>query len=463
MERHFTVFGPKQARDEFEKIASDAGIKVQRREIYQFSAGPQNISEILQLVFSKEGAAMFVALAAVIKAFLASKSSRRITITKIQDDKVVALDARGYTQEELANLLPSCRELIAYDRGEKTNEKFALPTEPLRSEADVDTRDIIKFEQIEAETQKFESILKRYNIEIRAGSPLEQMCFSLLELVRGKATTGDTMEDLRIEYRPAFGLHDLIRRIVRLHEHPDFSILVDHLKLLNTGSVAQNVSAPTDQVAAKIFELFIGLVCLEIGNETRLDGPLRSYGDNPDILTRLDDRLWGFACKVLSGRSPKTMFDRLKEGIDQIEKSPAEVGCVIINLKNQIDHENTWPMLNKAKWKAGQETPTYGSWADARAPINLLRLHAQQCHKEFIDANGADNVHKLLSGKKSIAGALLYLQTSVAIEFVEGPVNSVLRYFYLMDEKVPREDRELLDRLNDAMHHHAPSSLPPTT
>lgn len=456
MERHFTVFGPKHARDEVEKIASDAGIKVQRREIYQFSAGPLNVSEILQLVFSKEGAAMFVSLAAVIKAFLAAKSSRRITITKMEKDKVVALDARGYTQEELAKLLPSSRELIAYDETEKSGEKFALPTERLRSEADFDARDIISFEQIEAETQKFESILKGYNIEIQTGSPLEQMCFSLLELVRGKATAGDTMEDLRIQYRPAFGLHDLIRRIVRLHDHRDFPVLVDHLRLLNTGTVAQNISAPTDQVAAKIFELFIGLVCLEIGTDTRLDGPIHSYGDNPDILTRLNGRLWGFACKVLSGRSPKTMFERLKEGIEQIEDSPAEIGCVIINLKNQIDHDKTWPLLNRQKYEAGEETPTYGSWVDDRAPIDILRQHARQCHKEFIQENGADNIRKLLIGKKSTPGALLFLQTMTEIQFVEGPVNTLLRYFYLIDEEVSDADARVLDRLNDAMHHHAP-------
>ncbi len=454
MERHFLVFGPKHELDAFEHEASGVGWTVKHQEIHQFSAGVKNVAEVLQLAFSKEGAAMFLGFASLIKAFLALKSSRRITITKIEEDKVVSLDARGYTKEELATLLPSCRELILYD--EKSTGDFALPTERLRSDSDFDARDIISFEEIQRETAEFEAILKRFDIEIKTGSPLEKMCFSLLELVEGKFTTGDTMQDLRVEYRPAFGLHDLIRRIVRLHDRPDFPVLVDHLRLLNTGTVAQNVAAPTDQVAAKIFELFIGLVCLEIGSDTQVDGPVRSYGDNPDILTRLDDHLWGFACKVLSGRSPKTMFDRLKEGIEQIQNSPAEIGCVVINLKNQIDHDKTWPLLNPAEYAAGQDTPTYGSWADDRAPLALLRQHARRCHADFISVNGAHNVHNLFMGKKSIAGALLFLQTVVAIQFVEGPVNSVLRYFYLMDEEVSSADRKVLDRLNDAMHHHAP-------
>ena len=263
------------------------------------------------------------------------------------------------------------------------------------------------------------------------------------------------MEDLRIAYRPAFGLHDLIRRIVRLQNHSDFPVLVEHLRLLNTGTVAQNVAAPTDQVAAKIFELLIGLLCLEIGTDTRVDGPVHSYGDNPDILTRLNGRIWGFACKVLSGRSPKTMFDRLKEGIEQIETSPAEVGCVIINLKNQIDHDKTWPLLNADKFAAGKETPTYGSWTDYRAPVELLHKHARECHSDFLAENGARNVRKVLTGKKSIPGALLFLQTITSVQFVEGPTNTVLRYFYLMDEEVSDADAAILDRLNDAVHHHA--------
>ena len=59
---------------------------------------------------------MFIALAALIRAYLSNKSSRRITITKIDSDRIVALDARGFNKEELAKLLPNCRELIVGNR-----------------------------------------------------------------------------------------------------------------------------------------------------------------------------------------------------------------------------------------------------------------------------------------------------------------------------------------------------------
>ena len=113
--------GPKHALSAFEEAARDAGVEANRRPIHELSAEPTNIAECLQLIFSKEGAAMFIALASLIKSFLAAKSSRRITITKLEHDKIGALDARGYTEKELAGLLPKCRELIVYD--EKSEEQ----------------------------------------------------------------------------------------------------------------------------------------------------------------------------------------------------------------------------------------------------------------------------------------------------------------------------------------------------
>ena len=262
------------------------------------------------------------------------------------------------------------------------------------------------------------------------------------------------MEDLRVAYRPAFGLYDLVRRVVRLRDHPEFAVIVDHLRLLNTGTIAQNIIAATDQVAAKIFELLIGLICLEAGHQTALDHPLASYGDNPDILTTIDGKRWGFACKVLSGRSPITVFDRIEEGLEQIDVSPAEIGAVIVNLKNVIDHDRTWPLLNAAEYAARRDTPTYASWPSYQQPLALLRQTALACQQQLISANGRENVRSLFAGKKSIPGVILFLQTTTSVQLAEGPANTVLGLFYLMHEGVGSEHAVVLNKLNDAMHHH---------
>ena len=112
MERSVLIFGPKHALKSFEREARDAGFQVERQPIHQLS-GPVNITEILQLV--KDGAEIFAALAGVITLFLRRNPSRRITIAKIDRDKIVALDARGYSKKQLAELLPKCRELIVFE------------------------------------------------------------------------------------------------------------------------------------------------------------------------------------------------------------------------------------------------------------------------------------------------------------------------------------------------------------
>jgi hypothetical protein len=320
-----------------------------------------------------------------------------------------------------------------------------------------DSRDITTFEQVNREVEQFEQILRRSGIEIIPGSPLEAICINLLDLEQRQEQPDmlGEMEDLRLAYRPALGFHDILRRIVRLGDHPDFPVVFDHLRLLNAGTLAQNVAAPTDQVAAKIFELLIGLICLEIGTDVRLDGPATSYGDNPDVIVNIGGRRWGFACKVLGGHSPITMFERLEEGVKQIEQSHAEIGCVVFNLKNQIDHDETWAIQNPAEYAAGKDTPIYRYWRNLNDPLNVLRSLARQRQDSLEKVNGVENIRKLFAGRKSIPGALLFLQTAIGLKLPDEPLaNMVLGLFSLMDLcGVSSGDFAVLHRLNDAMHH----------
>jgi hypothetical protein len=312
------------------------------------------------------------------------------------------------------------------------------------------------FAQIQKEVEEFSRILSGLGINILHGSPLENMCLTLLGLEeqRNNAALVNPMEDIRIFMRPALGLHDLLRRIIRLQSKPDFPKLIPHLRLLNSSSIAQNVTAATDTVAAKIFELLMGLVCLEIGTNLELDGPIEAFGDNPDILVTLDGRRWGFACKVLYGVSPITMFDRLEEGVRQIDRSPAEVGCTIINLKNQIKHDETWPLTNPTEYARGVETPTFGAWRSIEYPRDILRTLAGRRHEELVSVNGEPAIQCLFGESKSIPGALLFLQTATALASPARPVNSTIGIFNLMRlGEISSAVSATLDRLNEAMHH----------
>jgi hypothetical protein len=122
MERdQFLIFGSSEALTQFSSAATDGGFQVERRDITALSAD-QVALECLRIVFSPSGAVVFGALAAVIRAYLQFKASRRVTVTKFEGDKLVSIDARGLSEDQLKELLPHARELHVYD-GDETNEK----------------------------------------------------------------------------------------------------------------------------------------------------------------------------------------------------------------------------------------------------------------------------------------------------------------------------------------------------
>jgi hypothetical protein len=321
-----------------------------------------------------------------------------------------------------------------------------------------DPRDLSSFSEIGAQVEEFERILRRYGLEIAPGSSLEDMALSLIDLVRKRKEphTLDPMRDIRIDYRPALGLHDLMRKVVDLQNDPSFPSFIGHLGLLNKGTVAQNIVARTDQNSRKIFELLIGLIAAKVGTDVKMDPIKNSKGDNPDVLVTINGVRWGFACKVLSGDSPLTLFERLEEGIRQIRDSEAEKGCVVFNLKNKIDHDKTWPLVNEAEYRGGQE-PEFGAWRQKEAPAEILLELGCQQQEELIRVNSNAQTAALFAGQRTIPGALLFLQTATSVQTLDvppRPMMTTLGVFMLMDLfGVSAADKATLDRFNDAMHH----------
>ena len=78
-----------------------------------------------------------------------------------------------------------------------------------------------------------------------------------------------------------------------------------------------------------------------------MDDPEHSVGDNPDVIADFDSEAWGLACKVPNGTSATTLYDRVKEGVNQIEKSRATRGFVVLNFKNVFDHRALMPALDE--------------------------------------------------------------------------------------------------------------------
>lgn len=323
-----------------------------------------------------------------------------------------------------------------------------------RLPSELDARDLIDFKSYRELVFAFEDVLRRTDIQIKIGSILERICLEVISLDdrRQNPALNDNLADIRPALREASGLLSVVRKVVKLSRHPDFQGLVPHLRLMNGSMIPQNVRvSATDQGANKIFELLVALLCMDVGAAVRIDHPDRAVGDNPDVLATIDGQRWGFACKVLHGTSPLTFFERLEEGINQIERSEAEIGVVIFNLKNLIDHDCMWPILNHEDVAHGAE-PSFGSWRDKDKPIELLVSIADQKHAELIDVNSIGQVTSLFENKKSVPGALSFLQTGTAITTSVGPMVTSIGVFVYMDLLLRSGPHPVLDRLNSAMH-----------
>src|SRR5215218_6388311 len=99
----------------------------------------------------------------------------------------------------------------------------------------------------------------------------------------------------------------------------------------------------TDREANKAFELFIASLAFQLGTEPDLAPPEpelnRSY-KHPDVQVTIDGRRWAFECKTLqranSANWANNLWNRVEDGVEQINASPASVGVVIISLRNLI-------------------------------------------------------------------------------------------------------------------------------
>jgi len=277
-------------------------------------------------------------------------------------------------------------------------------------------RECASFEEIRAAVHEVELIMQRHGIEIRPGSELESISLFLQELpdFRSGKTPIDPSRNVRDDWRKGLGLFDMIVRIVRCDRKGKLEPFLKYLELLNSSAVPQNVPGRFDQGGSKLFELLIGLACLSFGSNISMDDPFESIGDNPDILLETGGRSWGIACKVMNSPSPLTFYERLADGIDQIERSPADTGVVVFNVKNLIDHDKTWPLETSPLVR---ELVT-GS-PIARTGIEPVAVMLQKTADSIVNGlreeNSLEKVCSLFEGKRTIPAFAQVLQTATGV------------------------------------------------
>jgi len=313
---------------------------------------------------------------------------------------------------------------------------------------------------------ELEKMLLRHGIEIGPGSPLEKRIFDVLRIPDIQAAGGAVSfdEDVRGLFRNLTGVNELAQLILAAESNAEFPTLMPHLKLLNDGSAIQNeVSHGLDGATNKLFELLIALLAMHCGTHVELDDPLHSTGKNPDVLVTAVGKRWGIACKVLHGSNPEGFLEHLSKGIEQIEKSEAEVGVVAFNTKNLIPHDDLWPLgPEMVETSTGlQEMLIPQAFDPPGVPFEMLAEWAHGFAFGIRQHVPAGHLEGMFAGKKCIPGLLFWCHTVSGVVIDSRPTAASLRMMTFFNLGVVHPaDRSFLECLNWAAFSDSPSRGP---
>lgn len=293
-----------------------------------------------------------------------------------------------------------------------------------------DNKEFTSFYKIYKDTfDQLEPLLNSHGIKIKSGSDLERICLNTLDLINKveNPKLRNPYEDIRPYFSEIMGFHDLLDKILKVKDHDDFDQIITHLKLLNISAVPQNTkSLVTDQGSNKLFELYIATLCMLCGTDVKIDNPNNSDGKNPDILANIEGQRWGFACKVPHTTNHKTFIDRLNEGIRQIDCSEAEIGAVIFNFKNIINHDKVWPLINKIDFEKGAQ-PLYASYSDIQDPVAIMKYNVDKFIKKCVEETDEKYLKESFQNSKSINALLAFVHINVEVLIKGFPTATVLK------------------------------------
>lgn len=237
---------------------------------------------------------------------------------------------------------------------------------------------------------RFLALLSRHNIHPPAGSSFEEELLSLAQLVEVMKNPALAQGVNQVTLlRAAAGVHDFAAKVLSVEPLAEFSGFLPHLRLIAQtkmapASLSQNMTSPfNDDTARKLAELYMGCLAAHVGNQVDLDSPTAAKGDNPDVIFTVAPTVsdvaqqpeqWALAIKTIGTTHGQTIFERIKEGAEQIDdaKCPAQNGMVVINAKNALDHQALWrgtfPDLQAAMNALGGQLNSLADNANANRP-----------------------------------------------------------------------------------------------
>lgn len=260
--------------------------------------------------------------------------------------------------------------------------------------------------------RSFEEILEGLGQPVLHGSPLEHELLDLYETVECFESRRPPNErlDVRSQLQNAVCTSSFIKLFLSCVGHPLFYKLLPHIKLLAEASLRQAAPTPReDQGNDKVFELYIAMAALGFVDDIDLDHPEHSRGDNPDLLLRVPSGRWALACKAPHSQRIDTLWDRIVDGVDQIERADCDVGLVVVTLKNLLTVDG-WFTLDRLENEC-----RYGVYKSAEVAIQKLLRYGGQVNSNLTQFAGSERIHGLFSGKKALPGVLFLLETAVPV------------------------------------------------
>lgn len=205
---------------------------------------------------------------------------------------------------------------------------------------------------------RFIELLHNLGIDPPPYSEIESELLSVTQLIEvmKNPSLAKGMDEAAVR-REAAGLHDLAAKVLSVKCLPEYATFVPHLQLIANGKVRaasitqMKLSGPYDDTARKMAELYMGCLATHVGTEVELDSPTNAKGDNPDVIFKVEPchpangpQHWALAIKTISSRNGQTIFERIKEGAEQIDdrRCNADRGMVVINAKNALEHDKLW-------------------------------------------------------------------------------------------------------------------------
>jgi hypothetical protein len=303
--------------------------------------------------------------------------------------------------------------------------------------------------------ERFEDILAktcgvRLAGDAGGGERAVQQLLDLISAFR-RENPDDLTKDVRPWLRRVVGLADLVKKAERVLLHKDFNQLCPHFRLLlarETEAVQSVESAVTDAASNKLFELLIALSVMQFSPAVMLDDPVQSDGRNPDVIGLVRGQRWGFGCKAMHSRKPKTYADAARRAIQQIDASPAERGFVVISLKNILDYDRYW----RAVPDGGRIH--YTAW-DSVAEIDRdIEEHVTELLGDWEAAfGGQEELKKLFEGSRATPIILNYVNVVALVRRNGADVLTTLRRILPLALGIEENDETLavIKSLDDAV------------